>query len=247
MRLPILHKTTLTSTNLSSTTLSGLITGNITGPTSNGNLTSSTIYLIGGTVNIIGNTTANLGPAFYLPGAVNYNQIGNVSGSTQQPAIYNITAASTITITGTVTSGTGAPAIYSAIALGGNYSSGTYVKVNGNVVNSNNIMAIVAPRVTIGNNTSTWLFQISTGGNRTLSIAGTALGNPATNNVRLGTVYGTSNELTGTLSMPTPATVSLGVLTDATTGTLLITPADFWNYLIAVSYTHLTLPTNREV
>ena len=213
------------------------ITGNVTGPTSNSGLTASTIYLIAGTLNIIGNTTANLAPAIYLPGAVKYNQTGNVNGSTNQPAIYNITAASAITVTGTVTSGTGAPAIYSAFALGGNYSSGTYVKVNGNVVNTNNIMAIVAPRVTIGNNTSTWLFQISTGGNRTLSTAGVALGNPATNNVRLGTTYGASGELRGTLAMPTPATVSSGVLTDATTGTLSLTPADFWNYLIASGFT----------
>jgi hypothetical protein len=98
-------------------------------------------------------------------------------------------------------------------------------------------MAIVAPRVTIDTNTSTWLYQISTGGDRTLYAAGVALGNPAVTNVRLGTVYGASSEFTGTLSMPTPATVLLGVLTDATTGTLLMTPADFWNYLIASGFT----------
>jgi hypothetical protein len=31
--------------------------------------------------------------------------------------------------------------------------------------------------------------------------------------------------------------VLLGVLTDATTGTLLMTPADFWNYLISSGFT----------
>ena len=55
--------------------------------------------------------------------------------------------------------------------------------------------------------------------------------------MRLGTTYGASGELTGTLAMPIPATVLLGVLTDATTGTLLMTPADFWNYLISSGFT----------
>jgi len=98
-------------------------------------------------------------------------------------------------------------------------------------------MAIVAPRVTIDTNTSSWLFQISTGGNRTLYAAGVALGNPATNNVRLGTIYGASGELTGTLIVPSPSNVLQGVGTDATVGTLLMTPADFWNYLISSGFT----------
>ena len=125
----------------------------------------------------------------------------------------------------------------SAFALTNSYSSGTFVKVSGNVVNSTNNMAIVAPRVTIDTTTASWLFQISTGGNRTLYAAGVALGNPATTNVRFGTTYGASSELTGTLRVPSAANVLSGVLTDNTTGTLLMTPADFWNYLIASGFT----------
>jgi hypothetical protein len=109
--------------------------------------------------------------------------------------------------------------------------------VSGNVVNTSNMMAIVAPRVTIDTNTSSWLFQISTGGDRTLYAAGVALGNPVTTDVRLGTVYGASSELTGTLIVPSPSNVLQGVGTDATVGTLLMTPADFWNYLIASGFT----------
>jgi len=212
------------------------ITGNITAST-NTQLASPPISMSAGTINITGNTTANITPAIYLSGAVNYTQVGNVNASTTQAAIYNITAAATISITGTITASTGAPAIYSAFALTSGYSSSTYVKVSGNVVNTSNNMAIVAPRVTIDTNTSTWLFQISTGGNRTLYAAGVALGNPATNNVRFGTTYGASSELTGTLRVPTAANVLSGVLVDNTTGTLLMTPADFWNYLIASGFT----------
>jgi len=212
------------------------ITGNITAST-NTQLASPPISMSAGTINITGNTTANITPAIYLSGAVTYTQVGNVNASTTQAAIYNITAAATISITGTITASTGAPAIYSAFALSSGYSSGTYVKVSGNVVNSTNNMAIVAPRVTIDTNTSSWLFQISTGGNRTLYAAGVALGNPATSNVRFGTTYGASSELTGTLRVPTAANVLSGVLVDNTTGTLLMTPADFWNYLIASGFT----------
>ena len=212
------------------------ITGNVTASTATV-LNSSTIYATNGTINITGNTTAAINCAIYLVGAVNYTQIGNVNASTVQPAIYNLTAAATISVTGIITAGTGAPAIYSSFALTTGYGSGTFVKVSGNVVNSSNIMAIVAPRVTIDTNTSSWLFQISTGGNRTLYAAGVSLGNPATSNVRFGTTYGASSELTGTLRVPSAANVLSGVLVDATTGTLLMTPADFWNYLISSGFT----------
>jgi hypothetical protein len=212
------------------------ITGNITASTNSGIL-SCPISVSGGTLNITGNTTASTTPAIYLPGNVNYTQIGNVNASTVQPAIYNSTTGATISITGTITAGTGSPAIFSAFTSQSGYSSSTYVKVSGNVVNSTNNMAIVSPRVTIDTNTSSWLFQISTGGNRTLYAAGVALGNPAIANVRFGTTYGASSELTGTLRVPTAANVLSGVLVDATTGTLLMSPADFWNYLIASGFT----------
>ncbi len=216
------------------------ITGNVTGaPSTSGSpLTTSPIFISSaGTLNITGNTTANLTPAVYLTAATNYTQIGNVNASTTQAAIFNQTAAATISVTGIITAGSGSPAIYSSFALASGYGSGTFVKVSGNVVNSSNIMAIVAPRVTIDTNTSSWLFQISTGGNRILYAAGVDLGNPATSNVRFGTTYGASSELTGTLRVPSAANVLSGVLVDATTGTLLMTPADFWNYLIASGFT----------
>jgi hypothetical protein len=211
------------------------ITGNVTAPT-NTNISSSTIWLNSGTLNITGNTTANITAAVYLGGAVNYTQIGNVNASNIQPAIFNFTSAATISVTGIITAGTGAPAIYSSFALSSGYGSGTYVKVSGNVVNSTNNLAIIAPRITIDTNTSTWLFQISSGGNRVLYAAGVALGNPATSNVRFGTVYGASNELTGTMRVPSAANVLQGVLVDNTVGTLLMTPAQCWNYLISSGF-----------
>jgi len=214
------------------------MTGNVTGPAFVGGINGSTIISsTASTINITGNVLGLGTQAIGLTGATTLNIIGNVTGSTAQPGILNQTNAATISVTGIITAGTGAPAIYSSFALTSNYSSGTYVKVSGNVVNSTNNMAIVAPRVTIDTATSSWLFQISTGGNRTLYAAGVALGNPATTDVRNGTTYGASLELTGTLIVPSPSNVLQGVGTDATVGTLLMTPADFWNYLIASGFT----------
>jgi hypothetical protein len=214
------------------------VTGNVTtNAAANGFNNVSPINLTAAcALNITGNVTGGVTPVIFVTSSATINIIGNVLGSAQ-PAIGNTTTASTISVTGITTAGTSAPAIYSSFALISGYGSGTFVKVSGNVVNTSNIMAIVAPRVTIDTNTSTWLYQISTGGNRTLYAAGVALGNPATTNVRFGTTYGASSELTGTLRVPSAANVLSGVLVDATTGTLLMTPADFWNYLIASGFT----------
>jgi hypothetical protein len=227
---------TVNALNITSTGTTN-ITGNVLGGAGTG-LGVVAIQTSGsGAINITGNVSTTAFPAITLVSSNTLTVIGNVSTTGTQPAIYNLTTAATISITGIITAGVSAPAIYSAFALSSGYSSGTYVKVSGNVVNSTNNMAIVAPRVTIDTNTSSWLFQISTGGNRTLYAAGVALGNPTTNNVRFGTTYGASSELTGTLRVPSAANVLSGVLVDATTGTLLMTPADFWNYLIASGFT----------
>ena len=210
------------------------ITGNVTGGGSTTNSHSTIITTVGATINITGNVSSNTAAAINLPNSTVLTIIGNVTANGGNPTINNATTAATISVTGIITASSTAPAIY---AITGTFSSGPYVKVSGNVVNSTNNMAIVAPRVTIDTNTSSWLFQISTGGNRTLYAAGVALGNPATSNVRFGTTYGASSELTGTLRVPTAANVLSGVLVDATTGTLLMTPADFWNYLISSGFT----------
>ena len=213
------------------------ITGNATGPNFVGGISGSTILsTTASTINITGNVLGSGTQAIGLTGATTLNIIGNAT-SAAQPAIFNSTVAATISVTGIITASAFSPTIYSSFALTTGYASGTYVKVSGNVINSTNNMAIVAPRVTIDTNTSTWLFQISTGGNRTLYAAGVALGNPTAANVRFGTTYGASSEFTGTLRVPTAANVLSGVLVDATTGTLLMTPADFWNYLIASGFT----------
>jgi len=214
------------------------VTGNINSSGGILNTTSSAVIFCNSnsTLNITGDIIGAANAGIYTIGST-INIIGNITGGTLVPTLFNNTSASTISITGIATSSSTQPAILTSVAYAGNAATGTLVKVSGNPVNANGLMAIIAPRVTIDTNTSSWLFQISTGGNRTLYAAGVALGNPATNNVRFGTTYGASSELTGTLRVPSAANVLSGVLVDATTGTLLMTPADFWNYLISSGFT----------
>ena len=211
------------------------LTGDVSANGPNGLVGSSAISVILGTINVTGNLLSSTSPSVFTAGGA-VNVIGNVTGGTTQPAITNGVSAATITVTGIITAGTGAPAIYSNFALTSGYGSATYVKISGNVINTLNIMAVVAPRVTIDSNTSSWLFQISTGGDRILYAAGVPLGNPVVGDVRFGTIYGASNELTGTMRVPSAANVLQGVLIDNTVGTLLMTPAQCWNYLISSGF-----------
>jgi hypothetical protein len=54
-------------------------------------------------------------------------------------------------------------------------------------------------------------------------------GVPSGSDVRIGTIYGPGNELTGSMAVPDPNSVSYGVAVDQTTGTALVKPEDIWN------------------
>jgi len=214
------------------------VTGDITASSGviNAGGSATVICNSNSTLNVTGNITGSSTLGIYTLGST-VNIIGSITGGTSVSGLLNNTGAATISVTGVATSSATQPAINVSVAYTTNAASGTLVKVSGNPVNANGLMAIIAPRITIDTAASSWLFQISTGGNRILYAAGVALGNPATNNVRFGTTYGASSELTGTLRVPSAANVLSGVLTDNTTGTLLMTPADFWNYLISSGFT----------
>ena len=53
---------------------------------------------------------------------------------------------------------------------------------------------------------------------RTLYTGGINVGHPSQSNVRLGTAFGASSEYTGTLAVPSPTLVAIGVATDNTVG-----------------------------
>ena len=62
-------------------------------------------------------------------------------------------------------------------------------------------------------------------------------GYPVAANVRQSTIYGPSSEFTGTLAVPSPSSVALGVPTDNTTGTAILTAAAVQSALTAQGLT----------
>jgi hypothetical protein len=199
------------------------ITGNVSGGASNNiglAFGNGIVSIISSTINITGNITTNSCPSIYLNANVTLNLIGNATGGTSFPAVLNATTACTIDILGITTSGSGYPAIQGLAT--------TFVKVRGNVVNTDTYCAIYAGRVVIDDNVTSWQFKDSTNTiTRTLYTAGVDLGNPAEDDVREGVDYGTSLELTGTLAVPTADNVRKGVPIDDTVGTADLTAEDF--------------------
>jgi hypothetical protein len=80
------------------------------------------------------------------------------------------------------------------------------------------ISGVGSSYMTVPNSTATGFKNLYTS-DSTLSQSG----QPAVTNVRSGTIYGPSSELTGTCSVPDPGSVSLGVPVGNTTGTAVLT------------------------
>ena len=184
----------------------------------------SGIVITAGTLTVTGNVTG-----------------GVLLGSSQ--AAHGVSASTNldVTITGTVTGGNG------VTACGVTYSGTGRLTVNGTMVAgvgpavlhlgtgrailSGNATAeaatggaaFVAYRPLIHASSDTQhTYRVDSGGGvgtaRSLYTGGTNLGQPTVANVRLGTTFGASSEYTGTLAVPSPTLVAIGVSTDNTVG-----------------------------
>ncbi len=215
------------------------ITGNLFGSWHG----SSNRWLItqnAGTINIVGNATAS--PVATAQGAWIINLMnGNINitgtltgGGSGRIDVYGIgngngTTSGIITINGTCAAG-----LSPAINLGTTNGGGSYARVimNGNMVaSSNGTQAICAPLLTIHpTSTQEHTYRVNNGGvpgvARTLYTGGQNLGQPGVENVRLGTVYGVSNEFTGVCAVPGEDSVLLGVPVDQGLGIVTITATD---------------------
>jgi hypothetical protein len=202
---------------------------NITGDVNNSVTGTSTticptVIVNSGIINVTGNVTTT--GRYAITSSGNVNIIGNVTTNGLIQSI-NMLTASTIDITGSVTSGNSTPAIVGTVA--------TFAIVRGNIINVSPYVGIYSGRIVIDDNTSSWTFRDSVNStDRTLYAAGVALGNPNEDDVREGVDYGPSLELTGTLAVPTPDNVRKGVPTDDTVGTADLTAEDFFD-AIAIS------------
>jgi hypothetical protein len=208
------------------------ITGNINGA-SGSSQAATGLNITGGTTTVTGSVTGGSGTGTTHGigiSAGNLTVIGNVTGGggTLGQGIGSTTTGS-VTVTGTITAN-------AQVGLSSSSLSST-VQVSGPLVNVNGVSAISAVRFFITGTSTFWTNQSSVGVNRILYTNDQVTGFPSVANVRLGTTFGVANALTGTLIVPSPSNVLQGVGTDATVGTLLMTPADFWNYLISSGFT----------
>lgn len=199
-----------------------------------------------------------LGWSFYNAGVGTVNITGSINGNNNGYCVVNASTGR-VNITGTATSGsavaghaiysttagivqvvgivdmqtpptTNCPAIY--LTTGTFYAAAL-------IYNRGTTMAVVAAKMALlTTGPTSWQMADEGAGTKTLYTTDTAMfGYPAEDDTRDGTIYGQTNEFEGTCVVPTAANVLQGVPVDATTGTALMTPADFWDYAKASATT----------
>lgn len=178
---------------------------------------STTINVTG---NIFGSAILNQNEGIWLNAGGTLNVTGNLTANGANPAVgVNSLVAATVNVSGTVSASASASGL-------NNVNASSLNNVNGILFNNLSIMAVYAQRITLGGSATRWVFNTSGSTDKTLYSADTLPGVPSTANVRQGTVYGPSNDLTGTLVVPSPSDVRKGVPTDNTVGTAELTAED---------------------
>jgi trimeric autotransporter adhesin len=202
------------------------ITGNVTGSVGWCITANST------TVNITGNVFGGTEPAINAGTSV-INITGNVTAGTAM-AIGGggntaATGVITVTVNGTITSSSTAIAITTT-------NASSLVIANGNLINTNNVIAVYCQRMRISPTTSqSWTFQTS-GSNRQLLTTNAFTDFPSVNDVRFGVTYSNLGSLTGLARIPNPDSVAFGVPVGPTaTGTAMITRAQFLTDMGAIA------------
>lgn len=216
----------------STVNITGTITGASAGTSNRNVLTQSS-----GTMTINGNLVASLTTASQWNNCINFTGGalivngdiyggGNNRRDVSAIGTPNQQSGGTITVNGNLFAGS-SPAI---ITNGTTAGFAARVILNGNMTsNSDGTTPIHGNSMLI--NSSSILqhsYRVNNAGSpgvaRSLYTGGQNLGQPTANNVRQGTLFGISNEFTGTLAVPPPSSVAFGVPVDNTSGVAAITP-----------------------
>jgi len=180
------------------------VTGNIIGGTTTGGISSQAIANGSiGQVNVTGNVTSNLWPAITSTTAGIINVIGQLAASTASNAVSSTSTTAT------------------------NIFSGPFI-------NSGSRNAIYCYNVRLYDDVTTRYTIGVSGSNNTITLYSPdqVTGVPSGSNVRAGVIYGPGNELTGSMQVPHPNSVSWGVPVDNTSGSALTKPEDLWNFAL---------------
>lgn len=203
------------------------ITGNLTGGTGNGSSQAYFNNVAGGITNITGNITGGTGQVA-ISSSTQINVIGTITGGSGS-TLGVFVSAGTFSHIGTC------QASATSSAIGGNPSASQTTILTGPFLRNGNNVAVASQSFTINSAYNPYFeFKKSNGADVTY-VDQSTLNFPSINNVRSGTTYA-SGLYTGTLAVPLPSQVLAGIPTDATTGTLLMTPQQFWDYLISSGF-----------
>ena len=204
------------------------VTGNVTGGDTGGTTTNGIYNAAAGIVNVTGNVLGgnpvNCWGIYNLSNGT-INVTGNVSAAAY-PAIYSTTPG-VINIIGPIYAVAAQNAIQSTSTTATNIFSGPFI-------NSGSRNAIYCYNVRLYDDVTTRYTIGVSGSNDTISLLSPdqVTGIPSGSDVRFGTTYGLGSELTGSMQVPNPQSVSIGVAVDNTVGTAIVKPEDLWNYAV---------------
>ena len=232
--LTIIGNLSFISSGINSTLLTNSSPGiiNITGNITGGQLSSNTVTIrntstgiINITGNVTGGATSNNNFAIINSSIGNINITGTVLANIS-PSI-NSTTAGIINVIGQLQASTTANAVSSTSTTATNVFSGP-------LINSGSRNAIYCYNVELYDDITTRYTIGVSGSNDTITLYSPdqVTGVPSGSDVRIGTIYGPGNELTGSMNVPHSNSVSYGVAVDQTTGSALVKPEDLWNFPI---------------
>ena len=210
--------------NLSNGTIN--LTGNITPGVAGFGINNTAV----GTVNVTGNVTGGTSTTSH---GINNASIGIVNvtgtviaGSTTGTGISSTTAG-IINVIGQLQATTASNAVSSTSTTATNIFSGPFI-------NSGSRNAIYCYNVQLYDDVTTRYTIGISGSSNTISLLSPdqVVGVPSGSDVRFGTIYGPGNELTGSMRVPHPNSVSIGVAVDTTSGSAIVKPEDLWNYAL---------------
>lgn len=187
------------------------------------NRSAAAIYAGSGcNLTITGSITSALGYAVQFIGSL-FQVTGDTTGGSVA-AVYSTTTSS-MEFVGSVVASATSSAVLSTSASATNLFTGP-------LINTNGVMAVQAYKVYLKSGAPVqWSFttqDLLT--DRTLYTADAIPTAVATTNVRLGTVYGAGNDLTGAMAVPPTASVAYGVPVDVSgAGTQALAPSDVWD------------------
>lgn len=210
-------------THASSGTLT--ITGSVRGGVFN--VAHGILFSGTGVINISGSVEGGNGGPGHGISSTSTGTI-NVTGSIIAGNItsgISTTTAGNITVRGSIISSPNTPGISST-------STSATVRVTGPLINQNNINAVYSPKIQlISNSTPTYTLQSNTFP-RSVTFYDSAYTSslPTQTNVRSGSLYGGSNEFSGSMVVPLTSSVRYGVPVDNVIGSATLTPQNIFDF-----------------